>query len=119
VGSPGPGEATLNDELPIAPLIPPDTVAREPIPTLPVPALPTIRHATDLLIGVAAVSHSGRVRDQALLDALSWAPGDRHSVDLLDSTILVRRTPTGPYSINTRGQVFLPTGLRDLLVARR
>jgi AbrB family looped-hinge helix DNA binding protein len=50
-----------------------------------------------------------------LLDALGWSPGDRLSLDLLDSTIVLRRTPTGPHHVNGRGQIFLPAGIRALL----
>jgi hypothetical protein len=64
---------------------------------------------------VAAVSHSGRVRDQVLFDALAWAPGDRLRLELLDSLILIRRTPTGTHQLNSRGQVFLPAGVRAAL----
>jgi hypothetical protein len=64
----------MTDERPVAPLIPPDTVAPLPHQPLPLPALPTIAGDTGLMIGVAAVSHSGRIRHQVLLDALGWSP---------------------------------------------
>jgi hypothetical protein len=67
------------------------------------------------MIGVAAVSHSGRVRDQVLLDALGWSPGDRLRLTVLDSTLLLHRHPEGTQVINTRGQVFLPASTRALL----
>lgn len=80
------------------------------MPTLPRP----VTHA-GVLIGVAAVSHSGRVRDLPLLDALGWAPGDRTTTDLQDGTILLHRHPTGPHRINNRREAFLPAGARALL----
>jgi hypothetical protein len=105
----------MTDERPIRPLILPDTVEPEPVRPLPMPTLPTRQPDTKLLIGVAAVSHSGRVRDQALFDALGWIPGDRVRLELVDSLILIRRTPIGTHQVNSRGQVFLPAGLRGLL----
>ncbi|NKQ59378.1 hypothetical protein HFP15_41755 [Amycolatopsis sp. K13G38] len=77
--------------------------------------LPTVAGRVDLLLAVAAVSRSGRVRDCELLTALGWQPGDRTAVELLDSTIRVRHDPRGRYAINDRGQVFLPVGARKLL----
>jgi hypothetical protein len=105
----------MTDERPVAPLIPSDTVAPLPHQPLPLPALPTIAGDTGLLIGVAAVNHAGRVRDQVLLDALGWSPGERLHLDVLDSTLLLRRDPVGTQVINTRGQVFLPAGTRALM----
>jgi bifunctional DNA-binding transcriptional regulator/antitoxin component of YhaV-PrlF toxin-antitoxin module len=105
----------MTDEHPVAPLILPDTVAPLSHQSLPLPALPTIAGDTGLVLGVAGVSHSGRVGDQVLLDALGWAPGDRLHLDVLDSTLLLRRHPEGTQVINTRGQVFLPAGTRALL----
>lgn len=102
-------------EQPIAPLIPPSLPRPDPVEPLPVAPLPTVPGRVDLLLGVAAVSHSGRVRDQPLLDALGWTAGDLIAVEIRDSTLLLRRDPAGPYRINARGQVFLPAGARTLL----
>lgn len=77
--------------------------------------LPSVVGSAGLLIGVAAISHSGRVRDQALLEALGWAPGDRIVVDPQNSVIILRRYRTGAFKINRRRQVFLPAGARKLL----
>jgi hypothetical protein len=109
----------MTDERPVRPLILPDTVELEPVQPMPMPTLPTrqteLRDDTTLLVGVAAVSHSGRVRDQALFDALGWAPGDHLQLELLDALVLIRRTPTGTHQLNGRGQVFLPSAVRTLL----
>jgi bifunctional DNA-binding transcriptional regulator/antitoxin component of YhaV-PrlF toxin-antitoxin module len=105
----------MPDERPIRPLILPETVDPEPAPALPLPMLPTLPQRTDLLIGVAAVSHSGRVRDQMLFDSLGWASGERVHLELLDSLVLIRRTPVGTHQLNARAQLFLPAGVRALL----
>lgn len=100
---------------PVAPLLPPTVAPPPPTPQLlPMPTLPrTLTHG-GVLIGVA-VSHSGRVRDLTLLDALGWAPGDRTTTDIQDGAILLQRHPTGPHRINNRREAFLPAGARALL----
>lgn len=102
-------------EPPIPPLIPPDAVVVRSVPPPPLPALPTTRQRPDLVIGVAAVSHSGRVRDRVLLDALGWRSGDRLGLRVADSTVLIHRQPGGTQTVNARGQVFLPAGVRAML----
>ncbi|NKQ59388.1 AbrB/MazE/SpoVT family DNA-binding domain-containing protein [Amycolatopsis sp. K13G38] len=77
--------------------------------------LPSAVASDRMLIGVAAISHSGRVRDHALIEALGWAPRDRIVVDPRNSVIILRRHNTGVSEINRRGQVFLPAGARKLL----
>jgi len=79
------------------------------------PTVPRTVIHVGVLIGVAAVSNSGRVRDLTLLDALGWAPGDRTTTDLRDDAILLQRHPTGPHRINSRREAFLPAGARTLL----
>jgi hypothetical protein len=102
-------------ERPVPPLVPPEVVASTPVTLLPLPAPPTITIDPGLLIGVAAVSHSGRVRDQVLLDALAWSAGHRLHSTVLDSTIVLHRHPDGSQVINPRGQVFLSAATRALL----
>ena len=91
--------AAMNDEQPVRPLILPETVQHEPVQPLPMPSVPTRRHDAQFLVGVAAVSHSGRVRDQVLFDALEWAPGDR-----TDWTQVF-----GPDQLNAFGEVDVDT----------
>jgi len=79
------------------------------------PTVPGTTTCAGVVIGVAAVSHSGRVRDLTLLDALGWAPGDRTTIGLRDGAILLQRHPKGPHRINNRREAFLPAGARALL----
>jgi hypothetical protein len=98
------------------PLIPPTTAP--PLPpahALPVTPLHPITRDTGLVIGIAAVSHSGRVRDAAVMAALGWVPGDRIAVDLSPNVILLRRDRASTHQIDGRGLVYLPAGSRALL----
>jgi hypothetical protein len=104
-----------HQDRPVPQLIPPDVVTPVPVTPLPLPALPAITSDPGLVIGVAGVSHAGRVRDQVVLDALGWAAGDRLTSTVLDCTIVLRRHPEGSQVINTRGQVFLSAATRTLL----
>jgi bifunctional DNA-binding transcriptional regulator/antitoxin component of YhaV-PrlF toxin-antitoxin module len=78
-----------------------------------VAALPRVPPDTGLLLGVAAVSHSGRVRDRVLIDALGWQPGDRLRLNITDTAIMIHRDPQGRFSLNDRAQIFLPAGARS------
>lgn len=62
-------------EPPIPLFVPPEVVARLAGVSLPVPPL-TELPARELVLGMAAVDHSGRVRDRLVLAALGWMPGD-------------------------------------------
>jgi bifunctional DNA-binding transcriptional regulator/antitoxin component of YhaV-PrlF toxin-antitoxin module len=77
-----------------------------------VAALPRVPADAGLLLGVAAVSHSGRVRDRVLINALGWQPGDRLRLDITNTAIMIRRDPQGRFSLNDRAQIFLPAGAR-------
>jgi bifunctional DNA-binding transcriptional regulator/antitoxin component of YhaV-PrlF toxin-antitoxin module len=83
-----------------------------PAPSLPLHALPRVPPDAGLLLGVAAVSHSGRVRDRVLIYALGWQPGNRLRLDITDTAIVIRRAPDGRFSLNDRAQIFLPAGAR-------
>jgi bifunctional DNA-binding transcriptional regulator/antitoxin component of YhaV-PrlF toxin-antitoxin module len=67
------------------------------------------------LLGVAAVDHSGRVRDQLLITALGWQVGDRTDVEVLPDAVVIRRSPRGRFHVDSRGHVFLPAATRTLL----
>lgn len=77
------------------------------------PTLPQHREDADLRLAIARVDHSGRVGDRWLIDALGWKPGASHDVTVTPSGAVVTITATGPYVINARGHVFLPTSVRQ------
>src|SRR5947199_10326542 len=66
---------------------PPETVARPVIDMLPAPSLPALPHKTSLVLGLATVDHSGRVRDRLVLAALGWRPGDRTQAAVRGTTV--------------------------------
>lgn len=67
------------------------------------------------MIGIAAVSHSGRVRDSAVMSALGWMPGDRIAVNPTADAVLLRRDPAAQHHMDDRGLVFLPATARAQL----
>jgi hypothetical protein len=104
------------DERHATPLIPPTSAPAPTAPqTLPLIPLPRTTHNSGLVIGIASVSHSGRVRDIAVMSALGWVPGDRIAVDLTADALLLRRDAAAAHRVDDRGLVFLPAGSRTLL----
>lgn len=70
---------------------------------------------SSLLVGMAAIDHSGRLRDRALLAALGWQAGDRLVVQVYQTMAVLRRDADGAYRVDSRGQVFLPAAVRGML----
>ncbi|NKE57804.1 hypothetical protein FXN61_13545 [Lentzea sp. PSKA42] len=68
----------------------------------------------DLLLAMAAIDHSGRVPARRLLRVLGWSPGYTTSAQLHGPTITVQPDADSPHTINSRYQIFIPAGLRDL-----
>jgi hypothetical protein len=65
-----------------------------------------------LLVGVAVVDRSGRVRDRVLITALGWTSGDRLHCDVRPTALVLTLSPHGQHSIDGRDQVFIPAGAR-------
>lgn len=109
-------------ERPIDLLIPPDLPPREPPPPTILPVLArecqsagTGPAVDDMLVGIAAFDHSGRIRDRVLIEALGWKPGDPTAVCLGSDAAVIRRLAEGTYSVDRRGQVFVPAATRSML----
>ena len=109
-------------ERPIDLLIPPDLPPREPPPPTILPVLArecqpagTGPAVDDMLVGIAAFDHSGRIRDRVLIEALGWKPGDPTAVWLGSDVAVIRRLAEGPYCVDRRGQVFVPAATRSML----
>jgi hypothetical protein len=106
----------MTDERHATPLIPPTSAPAPTAPqTLPLNPLQRTTHNSGLVIGIASVSHSGRVRDIAVMSALGWVPGDRITVDLTPDALLLRRDAAAAHQVDDRGLVFLAAGPRTLL----
>jgi hypothetical protein len=65
-----------------------------------------------LLVGVAVVDRSGRVRDRVLITGLGWSAGDRLHCAVHPTALVLTLSPDGGYSIDGRDQVFIPAGAR-------
>jgi hypothetical protein len=103
----------MTGEAPMSLFVPPETVARQagvPLPASPVAELP----AATLVLGMAGVDHSGRVRDRLVLAALGWESRDHTDVTVRPRALVLRRVTTGGVPIDARGRVFLPAGARAL-----
>ena len=103
----------MTGELPVSLFVPPKTLSRPasvPLLMPPVAEPP----AAPLVLGMAAVDHSGRVRDRLVLAALGWQPGDPTDVTVRPRALVLRRVTNGGVPIDARGRVFLPAGARAL-----
>ncbi len=109
----------MTGERPVPLFVPPDPVPPTsvpvPLPVLPTPSPALLPASEGLLIGVAAVDHSGRVGDRLLITALGWRPGDRTEVQMLPGAAMLRRSPHGRSQVDSRGHVFVPAAIRTLL----
>jgi hypothetical protein len=77
--------------------------------------LPEPRAPDGLLLGVAAIDHSGRFGDRLLITELGWQPGDQIDVEVLPGAAVLRRSPHGRFQVDSRGHVFLSTAIRTVL----
>lgn len=100
----------VTGELPVALFLPPDLVHTPPVPDSAEPAV--VVHRTPLLVGVAVVDRSGRVRDRVLITALGWSAGDRLHCEVRPTALVLTLSPDGQHSVDGRDQVFIPAGAR-------
>jgi bifunctional DNA-binding transcriptional regulator/antitoxin component of YhaV-PrlF toxin-antitoxin module len=101
----------MADEPAVSLFVPPETVTRPAAAPLPVPPVAELPAAA-LVLGMAGVDHSGRVRDRLVFAALGWGPGDRTDVTVRPRVLVLRRVAAGGVPIDARGRVFLPAGAR-------
>lgn len=99
---------------PVELFVPPEVIPRPLAVSLSMPVLPQRVSGSSLRVGMAAIDHSGRLRDRSLISALGWQPGDRHTVEVSARMAMLRLEPQGRFVIDSRGQVFLPSAVRTL-----
>lgn len=109
-------------EAPVPLLIPPELPplprgAR--LPTAPL-ALPTHAQPSDtesgpIIVGVAAIDGSGRVRERAVLAALAWGPGETLDIRIIQDVAILRAAREGCIRVDGRDQIALPAGCRTVL----
>lgn len=124
IGVFAPVEMTVH-ESPIALLIPPDLpipAGGRPLPTTPLapprvpePAAPDLG---PIIIGVAAVDGSGRVRERTLFAALGWRRGESLDLHVVHNAAVLQPVPHGSVRIDGRDQLALPSGCRTVLGIR-
>ena len=109
-------------ESPVALFVPPELSAvdlpppaRLPLPLTTAKVKSPVPIAGQVLLGVAVVDRSGRVRDRVLMDALGWAGGERLSLDVLPGSLVLRPDVDGSIRLDGRDQVVLPAGPRALI----
>lgn len=83
------------------------------LPDLPAPR-PAEPAGTDLVVGMARVDRTGRVRERSVFDALDWRPGQRLSLETLDEVIVLVADPAGHHRVDKRGAVTLPAAARQM-----
>jgi hypothetical protein len=89
-------------------------------PPTPEPISPlTTIHATSRLddtelLTTGVIDHSGRAPARKLLHALGWSSGQTTTAQLRGHAIVIGLDPSSHNRINSRHQVFIPVGLRDL-----
>lgn len=91
-----------------------DTSARtvgQPLPLIAVPASRPPR-LTNVLYGLAAVDHRGRVADRHVTAALGWNAGTRLSIREHDGLLVVTADPHGVFKPTKEGNLRLPADAR-------
>jgi hypothetical protein len=109
----------MSREPPVELFVPPEVVSRPPSMkagprSVRSPGSPA-GASLGVVPGMAAVDHSGRVRDALVVAALGWAPGERTEVRERTGALLVCRVAVGGAVIDARGRVFLPVAARAQL----
>lgn len=103
------------NEPPVALFVPPEGDLHPAITPLPLPSLADPPPRSTLLIGIAAVDRSGRLREHDLVTALGWQSGDRFSVAVTSQMAVLTRDDTGRFHLDPRRQFFLPSPARARL----
>ena len=102
----------------IPPDLPPQMAPGKPLPAPPPQACKLEADTTDLgpiLIGVATLDGSGRVRERTLLTALGWNRGDCLEVRIAQNAAVLWSALHGCLRIDGRDQIALPSGCRAML----
>ncbi|TNC19423.1 hypothetical protein [Amycolatopsis alkalitolerans] len=95
----------------------PDFAARqtEPVRLPDLPAPHAGQHSkSDMVVGMARVDRTGRVRERSVFDALGWRPGQRLWLESRGEVIVLVADPTGHHRVDTRGAVTLPAAARQM-----
>lgn len=74
---------------------------------------------TDLLLTLGTIDHSGRVPASKVLHGMGWSAGQATTARLRGQAILISAAAHSPHKIDSRHQVFIPAGLRDLTGIRK
>jgi len=109
-------------EAPVPLLIPPELPplprgARLPAAPLALPAQaqPSDTEFGPIIVGVAAIDGSGRVRERAVLAALAWGPGEALDMRIIRDVAILRTAREGCIRVDGRDQIALPAGCRMVL----
>ena len=105
-------------ETPIALLVPPDLPALprgRPLPAAPLPRAALSDDDGPVVLGVAAVDGSGRVRERNVLAALEWGRGDALDIRIVRDIAVLHTAPRGCLRVDGRDQIALPSGCRAVL----
>lgn len=112
-------------EAPVPLLIPPELPplprgARLPATPLALPAQaqPPGTESGPVIVGVAAIDGSGRVRERAVLAAMAWGPGETLDIRIIQDVAILRATREGCIRVDGRDQIALPAGCRMVLGIR-
>ena len=109
-------------EAPVPLLIPPELPplprgARLPAAPLALPAQtqPSDTESGPIIVGVAAIDGSGRVRERVVLAALAWGPGEALDMRIIRDVAILRAARQGCIRVDGRDQIALPAGCRAVL----
>ncbi|HKS44298.1 MAG TPA: hypothetical protein VJT49_04125 [Amycolatopsis sp.] len=95
----------------------PDFAERQTEPVR-LPDLPAHRSAepaeTDMVVGMARVDRTGRVRERSVFDALGWRPAQRLRLEIRGEVIVLVADPAGRHRVDKRGAVTLPAAARQM-----
>ncbi|MTD59087.1 hypothetical protein GKO32_34650 [Amycolatopsis sp. RM579] len=63
-------------------------------------------------MSVAPMESSGRIQDRRIVKLLGWAPGDRLTMAVIETSVVIRRREDGAFHMTTSPYVALPAPVR-------
>ncbi|MFB9178170.1 AbrB/MazE/SpoVT family DNA-binding domain-containing protein [Dactylosporangium sucinum] len=72
----------------------------------------TDRRVRHTVYALSAIDHNGRLADQAVVRAMSWAPGTRYTIQEHRGLLIVDADRQGVFAVTRQGHLYTPAVVR-------